>query len=111
MEYPRRCSDRIRRNTSTRQTWITSMLNRTDVCRVCGLAQDEPPWGSDGKTPSFNICSCCGVEFGYEDATPAGTREYRRRWVGGGAKWFTPSRRPEDWCLEEQLRQVPTEYV
>lgn len=41
--------------------------NELNVCRVCGAKQLEPPWGNDGLTPSYEICDCCGVEFGYED--------------------------------------------
>ncbi|PBC22211.1 hypothetical protein CK226_16405 [Mesorhizobium sp. WSM4311] len=37
-------------------------------CRVCGLDQSpDMPWGESGGEPSYAICSCCGVEFGYED--------------------------------------------
>lgn len=53
-------------------------------CRVCGLKYEEPPWGFDGKTPSFEICQCCGVEFGYEDATVVGVNRYRKKWISSG---------------------------
>jgi hypothetical protein len=76
-------------------------------CRVCGLLQPEPPWGSGGKTPSFDICDCCGVEFGYEDATPAAVARYRAEWLGQGAPWFAPESRPKDWNVDEQLKSVP----
>jgi hypothetical protein len=55
-------------------------------CRVCGLIQDDPPWGNDNNTPSFNICSCCGVEFGYEDATLNAIKNYRTTWLANGAE-------------------------
>jgi hypothetical protein len=48
-------------------TWNISMREDEDAsycCRICGLKQDFKPWGEDGKTPAFEICSCCGVEFG-----------------------------------------------
>lgn len=54
-------------------------------CRVCGLRQGSPPWGEDGKTPSFEICDCCGVEFGYEDASPKAAEAYRQAWLARGA--------------------------
>ncbi len=38
-------------------------------CRVCGLYIDDLPWGEDGNCPTYEICSCCGVEFGNEDYT------------------------------------------
>lgn len=36
-------------------------------CRVCGLYIEDEPWGKDGSCPTYEICSCCGVEFGNED--------------------------------------------
>jgi hypothetical protein len=80
-------------------------------CRVCGLAQSDPPWGEDGETPTFNICPCCGVEFGYEDSTLFSIRNYRSSWLEGGAQWHVPKAKPQDWRLDEQLNQIPPEYV
>ena len=34
------------------------------VCRVCGYINDEITW-EKGIYPTYNICPCCGVEFGY----------------------------------------------
>jgi len=76
-------------------------------CRVCGLELDEPPWGLDGKTPLFEHCSCCGVEFGYQDATPAGARKFREAWVASGAVWDEPARKPAVWSVEVQLAKLP----
>lgn len=73
---------------------------------MCGLAQAEPPWGADGKSPNFEICDCCGVEFGYEDALPAASEEFRARWLASGAQWFSPTERPGDWSLTRQLAQA-----
>lgn len=42
------------------------METNSFYCRVCGLYLGYQPWGEDGKTPSYEICPCCGVEFGYE---------------------------------------------
>lgn len=80
-------------------------------CRVCGFLQDELPWGESEDLPTFNICPCCGVEFGYEDATLYGIRRYRKLWLSGGAKWFNPKLQPKDWTLELQLKGIPTRYV
>lgn len=73
-------------------------------CRVCGLLQSEPPWGEDGKDPSYEICDCCGVEFGYEDATPAGVVRARKKWRESGYRWVESSARPEGWDPAEQLQ-------
>jgi hypothetical protein len=76
-------------------------------CRVCGYKYDEPPWGQDGKTPSFDICPCCGAEFGYEDNTPLSARRYRAKWLSSGAPWWRPEFKPERWNLDDQLKNRP----
>ncbi|BAE85638.1 hypothetical protein [Desulfitobacterium hafniense] len=76
------------------------------TCHVCGYPDlDEAPWGDDEKSPSYNICPCCGVEFGYEDSQDIALIAYRNNWIKKGAKWFTPSLKPDNWNLEEQLRR------
>lgn len=80
-------------------------------CRVCGLEQSEPPWGEDGCTPSFDICDCCGTEFGYEDCLPVSARKARAIWLSNGCPWFQPDARPEDWSAAVQLQHVPKEFL
>lgn len=77
-----------------------------ELCRVCGFQQAAPPWGDDGTTPSFEICDCCGVEFGYEDATRESAVRFRQRWLASGAPWFRPGAKPSSWSLEHQLRTI-----
>lgn len=73
-------------------------------CPTCGFPKlEEPAWDSDTGSPSFNICPCCGCEFGYDDATPHGREQYRRQWIDNGAPWFNPQKKPADWSLEDQL--------
>jgi len=79
-------------------------------CRICGLAQPEPPWGVDGRTPDFTFCPCCGVEFGYQDCTLVGIRRFRAAWIENGAKWDSPKEKPENWSLEAQLENIPDEF-
>ncbi len=76
-------------------------------CRVCGLLLEEPPWGDDGQSPTYDFCPCCGVEFGYGDATPQAARQWRHTWITAGATWREPERRPADWSLDQQLKDVP----
>jgi hypothetical protein len=85
--------------------------NELYICRVCGLHQDEAPWGEDGNLPLFNICNCCGTEFGYHDATLKAIKNSRDRWIEQDAKWFNPKAKPEAWTLEEQLRNVPHTFL
>lgn len=78
-------------------------------CRVCGWVLAEPPWGEDGRSPSYEICSCCGCEFGYEDCRASGILTYRKKWIDSGGVWFSPKDKPEGWSLEDQLKQIPEE--
>jgi hypothetical protein len=79
-------------------------------CRVCGWLLREPPWGVDGRSPLFDYCPCCGVEFGYQDATEDGARRFRDLWVERGAPWSEPEECPDAWKLDEQLAHVPDEF-
>lgn len=85
------------------------MLNdkhKQHMCGVCGRCHEDLPWGDDGNTPTFNICECCGVEFGYEDATPQGIERLREAWINNGAPWLNLSKRPHGWNLSAQLGQI-----
>lgn len=75
-------------------------------CKVCGFDNVEPTWGEDGQSPSFDYCACCGVQFGYQDATSQGIATFRAKWLEDGAHWDEPDQRPPDWSLEAQLRHA-----
>ncbi len=83
--------------------------NENMNCRVCGLTQDAPPWGSDGKTPLFEVCDCCNVEFGYEDGSIESVRRFRHQWLSNGGDW-TGKNRPENWNRDEQFEGIPFEF-
>jgi hypothetical protein len=80
------------------------------ACRVCGLIQSAPPWGADGRQPTFDFCDCCGVELGYGDATPEAARRYRAQWEARGKTWFKPKTRPAHWSADEQMKNIPAEF-
>lgn len=87
------------------------MLNKEIYgCRVCGLSLVDPPWGFDGQTPLYEHCPCCGVEFGYQDATVAGVRRFREEWLASGAPWDEPEEMPTNWDLARQLECVPEAF-
>ena len=45
-------------------------LLKNNFCPICGYPLDNYNlWGDDGKTPTYDICPCCGVEWGNEDYT------------------------------------------
>jgi hypothetical protein len=71
-------------------------------CPVCGYSDlDEPPYDKYGCA-SFDICPCCGTEFGYHDATRSHA-QLRQDWVTRGAPWFSTMPPPPDWSALEQL--------
>lgn len=79
-------------------------------CRVCGLYSNDLPWGVEGNCPTYEICPCCGVEFGNEDYTISSTRQYREKWLSEGGNWFEPKEKPEKWDKEEQFKNIPKEF-
>lgn len=81
------------------------------TCRVCGLYIENLPWGEDDKSPTYEICPCCGVEFGNEDYTIESTKRYRQTWINKGANWFNPKQKPEKWDKEEQFKSIPQEFA
>lgn len=79
------------------------MLSDHHMCPVCGYPElDEPPFDEHG-CPSFNICPCCGTEFGYDDAIIT-HKQLRQKWLAKGAKWYsTVLTAPTDWTVTAQL--------
>jgi len=71
---------------------------------------DYFPWGETGEDPTWDICSCCGVEWGDGDFTLEETRTLRAKWIAKGANWFDPKEKPESWNLEQQLEQIPAQF-
>jgi hypothetical protein len=98
-------------------------------CPVCGYPElDVPPYAKIGAppytvrggppyalflgAPSYDVCPCCGFEFGYDDEPGAVARglsfeEYRREWIAGGCRWFMSSGMPPDgWSPRRQLDEA-----
>ncbi|MEM5370068.1 hypothetical protein V4C53_29075 [Paraburkholderia azotifigens] len=76
-------------------------------CRVCGYELAYPPWGDDGEDPSWEICPCCGTEFGYEDCTPVSAKRKREQWIAAGCPWFDRKKKSLDWDLKRQCEHIP----
>lgn len=75
-------------------------------CNICGYPNlDQPPRDETGG-PSFEICPCCGGEFGYNDTTIQAEQSYRRNWIHNGTKWFIFGLKPADWSLRDQLLNI-----
>ena len=65
------------------------------TCPVC--AYPDMPY----PPRDYNICPCCGTEFGNDDAIRS-HEELRAAWVGQGATWFFGAE-PEFWNPWTQL--------
>lgn len=81
-------------------------------CPVCGVDLGFPPW--KGNSASDEICPCCYIQFGFDDAPEDESisrqqvyREWRQKWVADGMRWSSINRRPPaNWNPIEQLRNV-----
>lgn len=82
------------------------MHNKLFICKVCGYDYGDYIWGEDGKIPSFEICPCCGTEFGYEDASEVAIVSQRQRWLDSGKKWFLSNKKPQNWDSLNQLKNL-----
>lgn len=79
------------------------------VCPVCGWDKlEEPPYGGkEGENPSYEICACCGYEFGYHDANIGYTFEnYRKEWIKKGCPFYDGTEKPNVWNEEVMRKQL-----
>jgi transcription elongation factor Elf1 len=90
----------------TKIIWSIFMINKFFLCKVCGHNYGDYTWGENGSDPSFNICPCCGTEFGYEDSNEKAIISQRKKWLDKGANWYFPEEKPKDWNLDEQLNNL-----
>lgn len=78
------------------------------LCPVCGWPElADPPYDEAGHG-SYEICPCCGFEFGYDDDAQGETHsQYRARWIAGGMQWWSRNRpEPIGWEPARQLAQI-----
>ena len=90
---------------------MTAIDEDLHQCRVCGLRYDDFfPWGATGTDPTFDICDCCGTEFGYQDITVESVRAARARWLAAGGEWREERTRPSQWDRQRQLAAIPAPW-
>lgn len=83
-----------------------------NFCRVCWLDLWYPIWWDDWKSPSFDICPCCGTEFWYQDCLINAIRKQRDLWLlEKNGEWHHPKEKPANWDLEKQKHQIPKEFL
>lgn len=74
-------------------------------CPVCGFARlAEAPRSPSGGA-SYEICPCCGFQFGYDDDARGVTYlTHREQWIQGGLKWWSRGQpAPANWDPQAQL--------
>ncbi|PJN53024.1 hypothetical protein PAEAM_42260 [Paenibacillus sp. GM1FR] len=80
------------------------------TCPVCGYqGLDEPPYVDNNPSAgSFEICSCCGFQFGVDDLDSGTTHEeHRRQWIELGTPWYSKyTPKPSNWNSEIQLLEI-----
>ena len=71
-------------------------MNPNLICPVCGYPDlEKPPYWPDGQTTQYEICPCCGFEFGFDDQDRGETFvSYREKWIRGGRQWWAASEPP-----------------
>jgi len=98
-------------NGTTQSPAIRGKAMRVDakfICPVCGCGELKKPPRSETTGGSYEICPCCGFEFGYHDEDQGiSDGEWRRRWVAKGMPWSARTRRPPPgWDPVAQLRRL-----
>lgn len=72
------------------------------VCPVCGFWMEDPAC-------EYNICSCCGTEFGNHDLS-ASIIQLRASWLRNGALWWSRAEAPpNEWDPYMQVAAVPSD--
>ncbi len=79
------------------------------------LDHGAPPYAMRYGTPSYEVCACCGFEFGFDDdpgtAPPVSFEAFRSEWLAAGCLWFDPSKRPTAWSVEHQFSAASISHV
>lgn len=78
-----------------------------NICPVCGFdGLDFKPYDEKGFG-TFEICPCCGFEFGCDDFPDkkASWLKWRKAWITNGCVWFSQSTKPpQNWDAKNQLK-------
>jgi hypothetical protein len=78
-------------------------MNKCPVCGYNGL--DTPSYDGFGN-PSYDICDCCGTQFGYHDHSTS-FAVLRDRWIAKGMPWHSRAvAPPPGWDPVQQLRSL-----
>ena len=78
------------------------------LCPVCGWPELHGAPRSVSGGASFELCPCCGFEFGVDDDDRGVTyAQARATWIADGMKWWSASRTaPAGWNAADQLARA-----
>ena len=79
------------------------------VCPICGYhGLKDNPRSSNTGGGSYEICPCCGFQFGVSDDDEGWTYDtWRSDWVKKGMKWWSKTKNPpEGWNPTEQISKI-----
>lgn len=78
-----------------------------NICPVCGYGGLREPAYDKYGYGSFEICSCCGFEYGVTDDDKGFTFEsYRQKWIDEGFPFRWEDDKPKDWSTEKAKEQL-----
>ncbi|MCR8842726.1 hypothetical protein NQ117_03450 [Paenibacillus sp. SC116] len=76
-------------------------------CPICGYDGLREAAYDEDNSPSYQICGCCGVEYGVDDEEEGfNAEEYRNAWIKKGMPWYFSGYKPLNWDCNAQLRKV-----
>jgi hypothetical protein len=79
-----------------------------NTCPVCGYQELSEPAYNELKNPSYEICTSCNYQFGYDDDSQHITHDqWRQQWVAAGMPWRGKGKRqPLNWNPVQQLGNI-----
>lgn len=83
------------------------MTKNRNICPVCGYDKLlEPPYDQH-QYPTYEICGCCGFEYGVDDGDKGYTfKAYREKWIKEGFPFNSPDEKPKEWDEEMMRKQL-----
>ncbi|HAB15635.1 MAG TPA: hypothetical protein PLX89_22955 [Verrucomicrobiota bacterium] len=77
-------------------------------CPVCGYPDLLEPPRTEAGGGSYEICPCCGYQYGVDDDDRRTTYlAHRELWVKNGMRWWSRGiRAPKNWDPQAQLSTV-----
>ena len=71
-------------------------------CPVCGYGPFKEPYQTiEELRTSYEICDCCGCEYGNDD-----TEKHLETWKNNGYIWFNEKLKPNNWSFKLQSNNI-----